>query len=426
MPPRLLRWIPALLVLLAPWLLLAASEAAPVPPNPFSGAMGADSDAEALPRGEHLKLLGIKPYHSAGHTGRSIKVAILDSGFYGYRAHLGTVLPAKIRSHSFRNDHNLEARDSQHGILCGEVIHTLAPDAEVLFANWEPSHPGSFLEAVRWSVQQGAQVLSCSIIMPTWSDGEGGGPIHSELKRLLGDSRLLFACAGNTADRHWSGEFRDAGQGYHGWGRGIDNVLLPWGEGRVSVEMVAERDAELTLIVRDAGLDRDIYRCRLQRGEQRNAVVRFSPQHGHVYSVRVQADGHSQTRFHVFVLGGNLRQIRTNGSIPFPGDGTEVITVGAVESGGRRAPYSSCGPNSPCLKPDLSALVPFESHCRARPFTGTSAATPQAAGLAAVLWSAHPDWTAGQVRKALSGAANDLGPPGHDWETGYGQVRLPH
>ena len=306
------------------------------------------------------------------------------------------------------------------------MVHTLAPDAEVLFANWEPSHPGSFLEAVRWAVGQGAQVLTCSIIMPTWSDGEGGGPVHAELTRLLGDSRLLFSCAGNTADRHWSGAYRDAGQGFHSWGNGIDNVLQPWGEGRVSVEMCGSRDADLELIVRDAGTERDVQRCALQRGEQRTAVVRFLPQPGHAYSVRIHsASGEAKVNFHVFVLGGSLRQTRAGSSISFPGDGPEVITVGAVESDGQRAPYSSCGPNSPSPKPDLAALVPFESRFRARPFAGTSAAAPQAAGLAAVLWSAHPDWSAAQVRKALNEAARDLGPRGHDWETGHGQVRLP-
>src|SRR5205085_2480217 len=150
--------------------------------------MGADPCGEALPRREQFQKLGIAPWHSAGHKGRGIKVAILDSGFHGYRAQLGKALPSRVVVRSFRSDGNLEAKDSQHGILCGEVIHALAPEAELIFANWEPSHPGSFLEAARWAVKQGAQVISCSIIMPTWSDGEGGGKVHAELSRLLAGS----------------------------------------------------------------------------------------------------------------------------------------------------------------------------------------------------------------------------------------------
>src|SRR5207248_5933545 len=130
--------------------------------------------------------LGVGSWHQAGLRGRGLKIAILDSGFQDYRSFLGNVLPAKVTVKSFRYDGNLEARDSQHGILCAEVIHALAPDAELLFANWEPDCSDQFLAAVRWARQQGARILSCSLIMPSWSDGEGGGTVHAELARLLG------------------------------------------------------------------------------------------------------------------------------------------------------------------------------------------------------------------------------------------------
>ena len=102
-----------------------------------------------------------------------------------------------------------------------------------------------------------------------------------------------------------------------------------------------------------------------------------------------------------------------------------MLAVGAVDADGRRLFYSACGPNSPRPKPDFVAEVPFPSLWRAQPFSGTSAAAPEAAGLAALWWSRHPDWTAQQVRTAMRQTARDLGPPGHDWETGYGLVRLP-
>jgi subtilisin family serine protease len=139
----------------------------------------------------------------------------------------------------------------------------------------------------------------------------------------------------------------------------------------------------------------------------------------------VRATGAHPGPFHLFVLGGGLRYARANGSIAFPGDGPAVVTVGAVDGEGHRAAYSSCGPNSPRPKPDLVAPVPFVSLFRPRAFAGTSAAAPQAAALAAVLWARHPDWRARQVRQSLVSAALDLGPRGHDWETGHGLVRLP-
>jgi hypothetical protein len=415
-----------------PVLATAPPGTAILPPNPFAGAVtphpgmsGADPTTAALPRREHLQRLGIPNWHRLGQKGRGVKVAVLDSGFSGYRHQLGKALPQKVIVRSFRADGNLEAKDSQHGVLCGEVIHTLAPEAELMFANWEPSHPQKFLEAVRWAVSEGAKVITCSIIMPTWSDGEGGGAIHAELSRLLGSGVLFFACAGNTADRHWSGRFTNESR-YHHWGEGIDNVLTPWGEGRVSVEMCTDQAADLELIVQDLTERKEVSRCRLHQGDHRTAVVRFNPERSHSYSVRVRAeDERTRSRFHVFVLGGALCQTRAEGSIPFPGDGAEVITVGAVETNGKRAPYSSCGPNSRELKPDLVATVPFASSFRARPFAGTSAATPQAAGIAAVVWGQHPNESANGVKQLLREAARDLGPKGHDWETGHGLLRLP-
>ena len=71
------------------------------------------------------------------------------------------------------------------------------------------------------------------------------------------------------------------------------------------------------------------------------------------------------------------------------------------------------------------ATIPFPSLWRERPFAGTSAAAPQGSAQAALWWSRHPNWTADQVRAALKASAKDLGPPGHDLETGYGLLQLP-
>ena len=120
-----------------------------------------------------------------------------------------------------------------------------------------------------------------------------------------------------------------------------------------------------------------------------------------------------------------MSTVTSQGSVACPADGPEVIAVGAVTRAGNRLDYSSCGLDTHALKPDLVAPVPFVSQTRARPFAGTSAATPQAAALAALTWARHPDWTAGQVRRALCESARDLGPAGFDRETGYGLVRLP-
>jgi hypothetical protein len=392
---------------------------------------------EAPERAQHLADLGIDRWHQDGLRGQRIKIAVLDSGFRDYRQFLGKGLPKSVKTRSFRKDQNLEARDSQHGILCAEVLHALAPDAELLLVNWEPDDPKAFLDAVRWAKTQGAKILSCSLIMPSWSDGEGGGDVQRGLGQILGDGTtprdlLFFASAGNTAQRHWCGHYAPDAAGWHQWrDQTPANTLTPWGSERVAVEFYGPTRSAFEVQVIDAASGAAIGRSQLQVDSTRTvgrAVVRFEPAPGAVYQVKVRCVESPMTEaeaFHLVVLGGSLERTTSRGSIPFPGDGAHVLAVGAVDARGQRLAYSSCGPNSRLPKPDLMATVPFPSVCRARPFAGTSAAAPQAAGLAALVWSQHPDWLPEQVAQALRGAALDLGPPGHDSETGYGLIRLP-
>jgi subtilisin family serine protease len=411
-------------------------------------------------REEVMKRLGVPNWHGAGWKGQGLKVAVLDSGFHGFRTHLGTALPQNVETRSFRFDGNLEAKDSQHGILCAEVIHALAPEANLLLANWEPERPDRFLAAVRWARRQGARILSCSIIMPTWSDCEGHGRVHDELARLLdsgdqaGDA-LFFASAGNTALRHWSGPFEDGGDGFHVWRNGEgavhrENIVQPWGSEHVSVELCCPSESDYEVTVADAVGEKIVGRSpTTEGGGARSAVVAFLPEPGHEYRVRVrrraclEVSGQLQAQvplmteklrpvtsrgaetFHLVVLGGGLLYTCPAGSIPFPGDGTEVVAVGAVDAAGRRLAYSSCGPKCGTLKPDLVATVPFPSRWRAKPFAGTSAAAPQASALAALLWSRHPHWKARQIRAALHNAACPSQESSPKWETGRGLLQLP-
>lgn len=382
-------------------------------------------------RVRQLARLGVRPWHGQGIMGAGVKVAVLDSGFSGYRDHLGRALPASVTVRSFRADGRLDARESQHGILCGEVIHAIAPQSDLLFANWEPDHPNSFLRAVRWAAEQGARIISCSMIMPTWSDCEGGGPIHPQLEQILTDADLLMiAAAGNTAQRHWSGPSNRLGRDqFHAWaGVDIDNPLRPFGSERVSVELLwSDPLTRYELEVVDLASGRVVASGQEPPhvGNRACLTARFMPTSDERYSVRVRHRAGPCGRFHLVVLGGSITHRTEQGSLAFPGDGSAVVAVGAVDSDLERMPYSSCGPNSKTPKPELVAAVPFGSAWRDRGFGGTSAAAPQVAGIAALWWSAHPDARAAEVRRILCQAALDLGPVGHDHETGYGLAQLP-
>ena len=390
---------------------------------------------ERLPqkRAGHLDFLGVRAWHDAGLRGHGVKVAVLDSGFRGYPDQIGKSLPTGLVAHSSRKDGNMQAKDSQHGIFCGEVVHAVAPDADVLFANWDPDNADSFLDAVKWARTQGAKVITCSIVMPRWSDGEGNGAVHRRLRELLGDGTkpsdpLFFSCAGNMAQRHWSGTFNPGPEGYHLWsGKVTLNRVDPWGNERVSLELCwSDPDARYNVEVVDPDTGKPVAGCTYEdRTDPPASVARLTPKSGKSYAVRVRQEKGKPGKIHFNALEAYISEFRNVGSIPFPGDGPEVVTVGAITTDGHRASFSACGPNSQRPKPDVVAPIPFETFLRSRPFSGTSCATPQAAAVAALCWSAHPQWDAAHVRAYVTSQARDLGPPGHDCETGYGAVHLP-
>jgi subtilisin family serine protease len=369
--------------------------------------------------------LGVDAWHAKGNTGRGIAVAVLDNGFHGYRDYLGAALPKQVRTKSFRDDGNFEAKESIHGLLCAECIHAIAPDAELVLANWEPDNPESFLRAVKWARQQGARIISCSMVMPGWSDGYGNGAVHRELAELLGDA-LFFASVGNLAGRHWTGSFEADGANRHLWkARTTQNLIRPWGGQAVSVELSGDASSTYHLSLHDdlgyiVGEERP-----LVGHDGHGRSIRFLPEAGRTYCVQVTLGAGAGGAFRLIVLGAEL-EIATSGScMVFPGDGREVIAVGAVTAAGECIESSSTGWAAPCVKPEFVAPVPLHSAIQSVPFGGTSAAAPQAAGVAALLWASRPDDNRRAIEEILRKNSLDLGTPGPDAETGYGLIRLP-
>ena len=109
--------------------------------------------------------------------------------------------------------------------------------------------------------------------------------------------------------------------------------------------------------------------------------------------------------------------------ISAPADADSILTVGAVDSLGRHAAFSSYGPTADGrIKPTLSAmgqatavLSPSGTAYRGN---GTSFACPVLAGMAAAFWQANPTLTAQQVILALRSTASKAASP--DNTLGYG------
>lgn len=97
--------------------------------------------------------------------------------------------------------------------------------------------------------------------------------------------------------------------------------------------------------------------------------------------------------------------------ITAPSDGENVICVGATDTGGFVAPFSSRGPSSDNRqKPDVVSVGSRTVITHSSGFTtygyGTSYAAPQIAGLIACLWEANPDKSNKEITAAVRRSGN--------------------
>ncbi|WP_406454466.1 S8 family peptidase [Streptomyces sp. NBC_01622] len=89
-----------------------------------------------------------------------------------------------------------------------------------------------------------------------------------------------------------------------------------------------------------------------------------------------------------------------------PADVKEAITVGATDRSDARAVFSNLGPAVDLFAPGVSITsATYTSDTAKATFSGTSMASPHAAGAAAVYLGAHPRATPAQVSRALVAGA---------------------
>ena len=80
---------------------------------------------------EGVSRIGALANHSAGVKGQGVKVGIIDSGFKG-ADQLGLDMPtrSRLRGHDFTGE-GLYAGEDIHGTACAEIVHDVAPEAEL-------------------------------------------------------------------------------------------------------------------------------------------------------------------------------------------------------------------------------------------------------------------------------------------------------
>lgn len=151
-------------------------------------------------------VLGAPAWHASGFTGAGVRVAVVDSGFRGYADRAGMSLPSGVTTLSFRADGDIEA-GTNHGTLAAEIVHSIAPAAEMYLVNF--STVTELSAAVDYLVAEGVDVISFSLGFIHNGPGNGTGPVAEIVSKGTARGALWIVSAGNWARQHWSGPFVD-------------------------------------------------------------------------------------------------------------------------------------------------------------------------------------------------------------------------
>ncbi|MDQ1508488.1 MAG: hypothetical protein QOG50_332 [Actinomycetota bacterium] len=116
-----------------------------------------------------------------------------------------------------------------------------------------------------------------------------------------------------------------------------------------------------------------------------------------------------------------------SGNAPmYPAAYPEAIAVAAVNPDLSHPAFSNTGRYVDVAAPGVGIVSTWGSSPSAyASATGTSMATPYASAAAALIFAAHPSFTAARLTQVLEGSARDLGSAGHDRAFGYGLIN-PH
>ncbi len=389
-------------------------------------------------QGQGVNVTQADKWHEQGITGQGVKVGVLDLGFGGYEQLLGTELPENVVIKAFGDPYNLD--EEVHGTACAEIVHEMAPDAELYLAYYDGSD-AAMGEAVEWLMSQGVDIITNSTGSNGTTPMDGSGFAAELVDKARNAGIFWVNAAGNEADVHWRGPFNDSdGNNIHEFSP--DNELLPFmAPAGYPVQIVLswddwqniDQDYDLILTTRDGDILATSEETQDgQRGREPIEGFDYEFDEEGVYALAIQnyeGNARGDATFDIFINGGLIHPdfAMPERSLSSPSDARGAFAVGAVNwADDVLEPYSSQGPTADGrLKPDLAAPSVVDSASYApEAFNGTSAATPHVAGALALILQLFPDFTPDDLTQFLDDRAKDLGDPGPDNQFGAGRLNL--
>ena len=390
--------------------------------------------------GEEVGVALAAAWHEKGFTGKGVKVAVIDGGFKGLADRQASGdLPANVVTQDFCGGQLLGEED--HGTAVAEIVHEMAPDAQLYLAC--VGTEVDLAAAETWAKSQGVTVINHSAGWEGPYRDDGGGPVGAVVADARASGILWVNSAGNEAMTHWSGSYTPSGSwemwspnGDLGnsfiWPNGMEICgFLKWDEWPSGISdfdlglFLSGSNSLLAISDGDQGSGQPPFEAMCwQQTSGRDLVVFWA-----IRGYRVA----TSPRLDLVSWSPPLQYSVAAGSIATPASSPATLAVGALCWQSRALePYSSQGPTiDGRTKPDIvghdsvsGATYGGSSSCPSA-FAGTSASSPEVAGAAALVKQAYPNLTADQLKAYLMRAARDLGDAGVDNVYGAGELQLP-
>lgn len=383
----------------------------------------------------------------SGYTGAGMKIGVISDGV----DHLNTSiangeLPSNVHVLS-----NTKGGDEGTAIL--EVVHDMAPDAELYFHDYGDDWLG-FNRAVDELINNGSTVVIDDIAWyttPFFQDGV----IASNITDQVNNRNIVYVTsADNFAMGHYQGTYYDDGTGNADLSHGTSSYKT------IYYDIPAYRSIIVVLEWNDtwgaSSNDYDFYlrnattnaklagSASMQNGTQ-NPIEYFGYYNANSYPVRVALDVENYSApqprmLEIMTITGGIYaesyNLNASDSIFGHAAAANVISAGAIaasDPGNNDIEYfSSRGPVTiyyPSYevrsKPNICGIDGVSISGAggfSNPFYGTSAAAPHIGAIAALIWSAYPTASANTIRNWLYWSAVDLGTTGPDNVFGYGRA----